>query len=211
MLKQKQINKKEPSTGYFQSKLLDKDYIKSILNNYPEIRNKQVIVSFSDSNRIGSCSLYIIFSIPRDLDGEKFLKGKTIRISDHITEKSPYEEIIIKPYEILKVGQKRQFIKLLEHAICSCKKKAEVTFIRKLNIGGYDVKAIPKKITAKEKLDLLKDKYLTSEQINSLTNYENILLERNEFTCYDTDLTLLNYCSCSFSKEFNKMNNDLKK
>ena len=109
-----------------QSKLLDKEYITSRLQQIPEIKRKDVSFRFHDSDRPNSISLYIELWV----DGQsKQFKNNTIRISDHKID-TPHTQFIINPNDELTKKKKSLFMRTLEKGV---KMALERSFYKKLS------------------------------------------------------------------------------
>lgn len=111
-----------------QSKLLDKEYIKTRLQEIPEIKRKEVSVKFSNSDRPNSISLYIEFWV-NGHNTEYGYKNKTIRVSDHRID-TPHTQFIIDPNDELTKKKKSLFMRTLEKGV---KMALERSFYKKLS------------------------------------------------------------------------------
>lgn len=111
-----------------QSKLLDKEYIKTRLQEIPEIKRKDVSFRFHDSDRPKSISLYIELWV-YGYNTEYGYKNKTIRISDHKID-TPHTQFIIDPNAELTKKKKSLFMRTLEKGV---KMALERSFYKKLN------------------------------------------------------------------------------
>lgn len=117
-----------------QSRLLNKDYLETRLRDIGAIRRKELTFQIHESDRALSKTLYIEFW---EKDGEKNIKLKTIRVSDHLQEENcPHIQFIVKPYDFLTKKKKQQFIKTVERAIRSAQRRSLNYKLNNL-IGDY--------------------------------------------------------------------------
>lgn len=103
-----------------QSKFLNKKYLETRLREIREIRQKEMIFEIGESDRTFSRSLYVSFYCP--ISSGKFIKGHTLRISDHIID-TPHTQFIIEPSACLTKKKKQQFARALETAVKKAKTK----------------------------------------------------------------------------------------
>lgn len=104
----------------YQSKLLDKQYLEARLGNIGYLKREEFYIVINESDRALSKTIYIEFWRK---DGEKNIKLKTIRISDHSQPGCPHIQFLIKPYDVLTKRKKEQFIKMVKNTLNTMEKK----------------------------------------------------------------------------------------
>lgn len=104
-----------------QARLLNKEYLETRLRDFNAIRRKELVFEIHESDRVLSKTLYVEFW---EKNGDKNIKLKTIRISDHSIDNCPHIQFIIKPYDFLTKKKKQQFIKCVENTIKSAKRRS---------------------------------------------------------------------------------------
>lgn len=103
----KKILKKE-------DKFLDINYLSALMNEFKEVRSKEIDYTITPSDRLDSNSIYIaIFTYGANTMHRQF----TLRISDHLLNNCPHKQFLIKPEKAM-VGKRRQLlIKTVQNVI----------------------------------------------------------------------------------------------
>lgn len=95
-----------------QIKLFNKAYVESQVRQIKQIRLKQLKFEISESDRAFSKTLYVTFYW-NGLNG-KWLKGCSLRISDHLLPNEVHKTFLVEPDGFLSKKVKAKFTKALE-------------------------------------------------------------------------------------------------
>lgn len=90
-----------------QIKLFDKAYVESQVRQVKEIRNKQLKFDIYESDRTFSRTLYVNFYW-NSMDN-KWVKGCTLRISDHLLPNDIHRTFLVNPSKFLDKKTKEKF------------------------------------------------------------------------------------------------------
>ena len=105
-----------------QIKLLNKAYVESQVLQVKEVRHKQLKFEIEESDRAFSKSIYVSFywcSVDKS-----WLKGCTLRISDHLLQNDVHTTFLVKPLNWLDKKTKQKFMRALELVASNTAKKA---------------------------------------------------------------------------------------
>lgn len=105
-----------------QVKLFNKDYVESQVRQVKEVRHKQLRFDIEESDRAFSKSLYVNFywcSVDKT-----WLKGCTLRISNHLLSNDIHTTFLVKPDNFLDKKTKQKFMRALELVASNTTKKA---------------------------------------------------------------------------------------
>jgi len=105
-----------------QIKLFNKAYVESQVRQIKEVRHKQLKFDIQESDRAFSRTLYVSFFF-NSVDN-KWLKGCTLRISDHLLPNELYKTFLVKPNDFLDKKTKAKFIRALELVASDTSKKS---------------------------------------------------------------------------------------
>lgn len=95
-----------------QIKLFNKDYVESQVRQVKEVWHKQLRFDIEESDRAFSKTLYVNFywcSVDNT-----WLKGCTLRISNHIVPNDIHKTFLVKPENFLDKKTKAKFMRALE-------------------------------------------------------------------------------------------------
>lgn len=105
-----------------QIKLLNKDYVESQVRQVKEVRDKQLRFEIDESDRTFSRSIYVNFywcSVDN-----AWLKGCTLRISNHLLPNNIHTTFLVKPDNLLDKKTKQKFMRALELVASNTIKKS---------------------------------------------------------------------------------------
>ena len=108
-----------------QSRLLDKSYVEIQVRQLKEIKQDVLHFNIEQSNRKSSQTLYVSFYY--EPVASIWVKGSTLRISDHLIKNKIHTTFLINPDEILDKKTKLKFIRTLKNTI-------KVTYRKQLNM-----------------------------------------------------------------------------
>lgn len=100
-----------------EDKLIDINYLTTIMNDFKEVRRKEVIYEITPSDRPNSNSMYI--AIFMHAPGNKIHRQFTLRISDHLLDECPHKQFLIYPGKELTKKRRNLFIRTLQNVIDS--------------------------------------------------------------------------------------------
>lgn len=104
----------------YESILLNEQYIKELLNAFPEIKDKTYLCDIRHSDNLNSNSIYVSFYF--QMANGYFAKGSTLRISDH---NAFFEGVsfIVNPNNELSKSRKKSMVNILKSTLDSSKKR----------------------------------------------------------------------------------------
>lgn len=105
-----------------QIKLFNKAYVESQVRQVKEVRHKELRFTIEESDRAFSRTLYVSFwycSIDKT-----WLKGCTLRISDHLLQNDVHTTFLVKPLNWLDKKTKQKFMRALELVASNTIKKS---------------------------------------------------------------------------------------
>ena len=115
-----------------QSKLLEEQYISTRLQEFKEIKRKEISFTINKSNVENSVSTYVHFCTNHD---GNWVGCTTLRISDHLHHDKNLKEkqFIIEPSAILTKKKKELFMRTLEQTLKTTLKKQVFSKLNKLS------------------------------------------------------------------------------
>lgn len=97
-----------------QMKLLNKDYLKTRIEEMPPVRRGEVSYTIEESDRMFSKTLYVSFWTPNPMEQGKWFKGKTLRLSDHLLEECVHDQLLVNPEKELTKKKKETLMRALD-------------------------------------------------------------------------------------------------